>query len=180
MSKEYYEAIVTDNKDPEHRLRIKVSCLQLVEEGEELPYWFEARPEIAGKAGFCLIPSVGDQVTIEIDVGEDGLAVTAIDPKWIACIVDNVPEEFIDHYPNVYGFWTPKGSVLIFDDTDDYEKISLVTHTSRVSIELDAAKERLKLTAPEIIFDTKFIHIGNPDNDGEFIRTITRYGKKVL
>lgn len=179
-SRRKYDAVVTSSDDPEKRMRIKVKCSEIAEEGEELPYWFEARPPVGGESGLIMLPSPGDQVEIEIDLGEDRMGIVAPDPIWTCGLVSSIPEVFREGYPRIYGLWTPKGSLIVLDDNDDQESILIQSNTGRVKVQLDSENETLRLTAPRIILDGAQIFIGDPDKEGEYVRRIHRFGKKVI
>jgi hypothetical protein len=175
-----YSAVVTSVDDPEKRMRIKVKCPELAEEGEELPYWFEARPIVSGTFGVCFIPSPGDQVEIELDLGEDNMGIIAPNPVWCSGLVDSIPDKFTDGYPKVCGFWTQKGNLIVLNDNDGSEGLLFQAHNGRVFVQLDSETETLRLTAPRIIIDGASIFIGDPDKEGQYVRRIHRFGKKVI
>lgn len=139
----WYEAEVTDVKDPERRGRIKVRCQTLLDRDEEvgetdapeLPDWLEPMFFAAGTPdqnggkpyGFFFVPCVGD--TVEIEVSDDAEMETENGMRWRCCVYpnsDSVPGLFKGEigeetdpeelYPHIRGILTPGDQGLIFAD----------------------------------------------------------------
>lgn len=120
---------VTSIKDPEKRGRLMIKFDNIMS-GENFPEWVTPCFPFAGKnCGFFMVPPVKTAVECEIHKGEDGD--DSIDTpviKWRAALynsVDEIPEEFRDHYPNAIGFKSIGGHLLMFDDENGAEIIQL-------------------------------------------------------
>ncbi len=129
---ETYHAIVTDNKDPEQRGRLKVQCQGLVGAQAELPDWAEpmAGAYVSnGSGGSLFLPKIGSTVEIICDAhdthrdempGERFLQNPNI--KWRpATFTDKrgpmpLPAPLTINYPERRGWVTPGGHQVITDD----------------------------------------------------------------
>ena len=135
---ECYRAIVTDVQDPEKRGRIKVTSADLLGDADAaLPMWLEP----AMNWGWFITPDVGEIVEVvinghgDMDESFSQQSLEALDPRWRgtrmwtaddAETARTVPEDFTaQNYGKRRGFATPNGHVLMFDDTEGKEKISL-------------------------------------------------------
>ena len=140
--------IVVDNNDEEQRGRLKVASATLCgidDNGDPLeypdfieplfPYLSSADGEQTD-GGWFFIPSVGTFVELRVparsttDQIMGAISFASGGVKWQACLwprgdTDGVPEEFKTNYPNRRGIKTQRGHFLLFDDTEDKEKISL-------------------------------------------------------
>lgn len=131
-------AKVTNTNDPERRGRIKVTCVALLgDEFSELPGWIV--PALSW--GWFVIPDVGQYVTVSFTSGSDAdtfkdqSSITGSQMQWHGSTHftdDNVtpatpvPGEFVEkNYGKRRGFKTPRGHVLLFDDSAGDEQIQL-------------------------------------------------------
>ena len=146
--RERHIGIVIDNDDPQKRARIKVSSASLMgvtDNGEpaEYPVWIEpsfpltlVSDENTGvaDAGFFFVPNIGVAVEFEVTVssptdksyGQSWIGNP--DPRWITSLLmpgDDVASEFQENYPHRMGWKSRKGMILVFDDSDGNEEISL-------------------------------------------------------
>ena len=128
---EKHWAIVTDNNDDMKQCRLKVECQTLVGAGTELPDWIPPGFQtFTGKGGGSAhLPSVGDQVEIEVVVSdwmderssERMLQNPSI--RWFPAppSIDNgpapLPAPLTTNYPERRGNVSPKGHYIIIDDT---------------------------------------------------------------
>lgn len=122
-----FEAVVSNNQDPEKRGRVRVTCRALVAEGVELPEWIEPSFPYAGDgAGWFFVPPPGTPVEIEAIVSADGddspgqAFIANPDYRWTACLYagpDAVPAEFRQAYGARLGIKTPAGMLLLFDES---------------------------------------------------------------
>lgn len=108
-----YRGYVVDNNDPENlsRLRIKIPVVT----GEKThTKWVFPKGLYSGRDyGINLIPEIGDMVWVEFEQGNTEF------PYWSHGHfgMGEKPKEFISN--KVYGFKTPKGQLIIFDDRDN-------------------------------------------------------------
>lgn len=140
---ETYRATVTDTADPESRGRIKVtSSGALGASDAPMPMWIEP----ATDWGWFLVPDVGETVEIVMsahgDMDESNGQASIEEPDvrwrgvryWTSAEADKpreVPADFKTNYGKRRGFATPQGHLLMFDDTEGKEKVSLMWHGAR-------------------------------------------------
>ena len=141
ISTEHHTATVTDSDDPEKRGRIKVSCAGLLgDEESPLPMWVDP----VGQWGWFIVPDVGElvEVVVVAGSGEDEqpgqMSIDNLDVQWRGArhygneegdAPTPVPEDFTaTNYGKRRGFATPGGHVLLFDDTEGDQKVSLTWH----------------------------------------------------
>lgn len=156
-----YKAIVTDRNDPLQLGRIKVRCQQLVGGDQELPIWIAPELPFRDKsgAGFWFVPGI-DTVVDLIEI-EDGRSLG----EYSEAFLDNAqfryrPGEFSqltppaniwrENYPDRYGWNTPAGHVLYFDDVD---RVVALIHSSGdawIKFESDG---KVKIKGAEIWID---------------------------
>jgi hypothetical protein len=112
-----YRGYVVDNDDPENLGRIQVIIPTLTNELTHVK-WAWPKNQFAGNNyGIQLLPVKGDVVWVEFENGN------ARFPLWTHGHygTGEKPEEFAS--PQVYGFKSPKGQIIIIDDRDGVEKI---------------------------------------------------------
>ena len=114
-----YRGYVTDNEDPDGvgRLRIKIPVVT----GEN-PHtkWIFPKGVYSGKDyGIQLLPEVGDMVWVEFEQGNTEF------PYWSHGHFGKgeKPKEFVNS--KVYGFKTPKGQIIVFDEREGETYITL-------------------------------------------------------
>ena len=108
-----YRGYVIDNDDPLRMNRIKVNVPSVT---RHLPHpsWVYPKGGFVGKDyGVQVLPQKGDMVWIEFDHGDTKY------PIWSHghFTKGELPEEF--YSPNVYGFKSPKGQVVVIDDENE-------------------------------------------------------------
>lgn len=150
---ESHTATVTSIDDPDKRGRIKVSCPGLMgsddedDVGGQLPMWVEP----CYTWGWFIVPDVGETVEIVVYIsGDDDEsfkqgALESLNPRWRgerywtdpeAETARTVPEDFTaTNYGKRRGLATPQGHVLMFDDTEGKEKISITWHGKREGVD---------------------------------------------
>lgn len=112
-----YRGYVIDNNDPDGMGRIQVR-LPEISRDKPLIKWAYPKSVFSGNNyGMQLLPMIGDLVWVEFQQGNTRF------PVWSHghFVKDEKPTEFVT--PQVYGFKTPKGQLIIIDDRDDIEKI---------------------------------------------------------
>jgi hypothetical protein len=105
---------VTNTDDPAKAGRIKVALAEL--DGAEFPDWVD--PVFA--PGWLWLPEPGDTVSIILPDGED-LIEFSDEIRWTGQLFDQDnphPDEFKPNYPQMRGFKTKAGHILIVDDKD--------------------------------------------------------------
>lgn len=152
---ERFEAVVTDNQDPDEDFRIKVKCAGVLgDEESNLPFWIQP----CFDWGWVYVPDVDEQVEIEMVVSSDQdesfgqSIIEAPDLRWRGKRYYSNDEEnptifndiFKENYGKRRGFATPNGHYFVFDDTDDKRLISLNWQNgdddfTKISIENDGA-----------------------------------------
>ncbi len=135
-----YPATVTFNEDPAKRGVIRVSCEGLLGNAdEEVPINVEPAPAW----GWFYVPDIGEIVEIEVSEGSsedeqhEQFSIDNLDLKWRSVRYPNLeadeernrrpvnPDFTSKNYGKRRGFATPAGHVLMFDDTEGDESISL-------------------------------------------------------
>lgn len=119
-----YPAIVTDNKDPDQRGRIKCEAPTILGKGRTLAPWVDPlNLSLGGKStGNLDIPYVGQVVHIGFFYGNLKF------PFYIggSLAKDEIHPDFKSNYPNVRGWILASGQKLVFDETSQKVKISLI------------------------------------------------------
>lgn len=140
-TREWYEAKVLENADPEMRGRLRVACPAITDDDEALVEWIE--PTFA-MPGWFSVPAKGSIVRIEavVDNSADEWRGTSFlqapSYRWVATMHDTmmtVPAAFrTATYPSRMGYVSPSGLHVVFDDA-----------TSRVLLGSASASENLVL-----------------------------------
>jgi hypothetical protein len=130
-----YLARVVNNKDPEKRGRVKVSCPDLVGTNRELPDWVEPLLDW----GWFYVPDVDELIEIEVllTTGRDTRPLESslhkLNMKWRGGRVYGgektdaprpIPDQFTENYKR-RGIATPLGHILFFDDTPGEQTVTL-------------------------------------------------------
>lgn len=116
-----YRGYVVDNEDPDNMNRIKIKIPGVTKKYTH-PTWAFPRNNFSGNNyGMQVLPVIGDIVMIEFEHGNPAF------PIWSHAhfVIDQKPEEFTS--PQVYGFKTPKGQIIVIDDRDNIEQI-IINH----------------------------------------------------
>lgn len=129
-----YRAFVSDNQDPETRGRCKLTIPSVL--GETISDWALPCFAYGGAAGLGVVavPPVGAQVVAEFLEGD------ASSPIWTGTFwrtSDEPPEEFTGNSePTAKVFKTESGHVLVFEDQDGEEHVTLKSKAEAV-LEMD-------------------------------------------
>lgn len=111
-----YYGVVTDNKDPDKKGRIKCKVPTLQQDVEESLDWGEiVTPMIGKKFGFYTLPDIGDQVVVAFIQGDihKPIILGGVYNK-----TDTPPEHNDDKGNNFRGYRSRQGARMIFDDSD--------------------------------------------------------------
>lgn len=144
-----YRAVVTNNEDPLHLNRVQVIVPQL--EDLPLPNWAFPGDSWGGKDyGIQILPQKGDFVWIQFEMGNVN------NPIWThsSFAIDEKPEEFINS--NVYGFKTPRGSLVLINDNEEQESIE---------IRLNSTTDWIKVTKDIVEIESLKIKLGKEESE---------------
>jgi len=114
-----YRGYVVDNNDPDNMGRLKLQ-VPSVARSKTLQTWAYPKHGFSGADyGTQLLPLIGDLVWVEFELGNPS------QPLWMLGHFgkEERPEEFSS--PQIYGFKSPKGQIIIIDD--DKEEI-IINH----------------------------------------------------
>lgn len=155
-------AVVTSNRDPEQKHRVRVKCPDLSGQ-HELPDWLVPSPPYGGPNGAAtgafFVPAVGSTVELELEPDEEGLVIGEGSglprARYRATLLalERVPAPFrptvqgTDCYPNVAGWMFPDGSYLSFnfDPATGGGRVTLFGADLRLGGDADSATEQLVL-----------------------------------
>lgn len=124
--------IVEDNNDPLHLGRIKVRVVNLHSndmQTEDLPWVMSLNYTSAVKLqGGLKLPDIGSKCWV-VYASDD-----LYSGVYLGCL-PNITDEFLEHYPNTYGFIDRSGTLFLVDtDTDNY----VFYHVSGTTVTVDA------------------------------------------
>lgn len=128
-----YRAIVTDNKDPQKRGRLRLHIPSVLQDQESdwaipcMPYGGK------GKEGLFVIPEVDAQVWVEFEEGD------IHKPVWVGTFwqqESDVPDEAALDEPTTRMLRTKSGHILEFDDKEGEERFYLY-HPADAEMEID-------------------------------------------
>jgi phage baseplate assembly protein gpV len=150
--------LVTNNKDPENRGRLKVKFPWLNDEIES--HWARVMQFYAGpdRGGFIL-PEVGDEVLLMFEDGDPDVPYV-VGSLWNG--KDTPPGGGnTDGENNVKQFKSRSGHRLVFNDAQGAEKITLVNNNDKLKIEIDVARDSItfEATSGDILFKAPSGHI---------------------
>ena len=114
-----------DDEDGLGKLQVKIPT---VTKNKIHPSWAYPKTQWGGKGyGMQLLPVKGELVWIEFEHGDTRF------PIWnFAHRTDgDKPEEFVS--PQIYGFKTPRGQIIVIDDREDVQKI-IINHGENVGL----------------------------------------------
>ena len=128
-----YRGIVTDNKDPQKRGRLKVSVPSVL--AEQDTDWALPCMPYGGthQHGMFMVPEVEAQVWVEFEEGDINR------PIWVGTFwqqESDVPEDAAKEEPTTRLFRTSSGHILQFDDADGEERFRL-HHPKDADMEID-------------------------------------------
>lgn len=140
--------VVSNNKDPENRARVKVKFPWLADEAESP--WARLAMPMAGKdRGLLLIPEVNDEVVVGFEHGDFNR------PYIIGSVWNGVDTPPLSASDAVDGsgavvkriFKTRAGHVIQLDDTGGKEKIEIIDKSKGNSIVIDTASNKITIEA---------------------------------
>lgn len=144
-----YRGFVVDNDDPDRFSRVKLR-VPAVFGTESLDYWAWQKDCFSGPGyGFQCIPSVGDMVWVEFELGDPRK------PIWsyghFSLGADNKPDksESLSNLAN-YWFKTPGGIIVELDDTNSLVRITnpngkMITFKDTINLGSEDAAEQIVL-----------------------------------
>lgn len=144
-----YRGFVINNVDEEGLNRLTV----LVPQIDQAPLFDLAFPASSwgGKNyGQQMLPQIGDMVWVEFEFGN-------IDnPIWSHSSFgeEEIPVEF--NNPNIYGFKTPNGTLVLIDDNKDKELIK---------IQLNSTKDWINISKDTVEIESKKIKLGKDEKE---------------
>lgn len=130
-----YRGFVTDNQDPEHRARLRLTVPSAL--GGQTTGWALPCLPFGGltNQGLLLVPEVGAQVWVEFEEGNRD------QPIWVGAFWQSsgdLPEEGDLDEPTTRVLRTPSGHVLQFDDASGEEQFRLA-HPAGTEMTIDSA-----------------------------------------
>lgn len=150
----FLEAVVTNNNDPKKLGRVKVTCRTLTNYQADFPAWVEPahqfscpNPATGESSGSMWVPAQGSVVLVEFlessstDQVRLETMVAYAKARYFCAPYSNpapAPSEFTgDGYPDVRGWKTPSGHVLIFDDRQKTIRIARADGPQYVEMSAD-------------------------------------------
>lgn len=134
-------ALVTDNKDPEERGRIKIKFPWMGNEAGEA--WARLATLMGGKdRGTVFYPEVEDEVLIAFEKGNLNYPYI-IGALWNG--KDKPPEKNSDGKNNVKMIKTRSGNTIKIDDTEGKEKIEIIDKSQENKICIDSSKKKISI-----------------------------------
>jgi len=140
--------VVTNNKDPDNLGRVRVRFPWFSEEDES--EWARVATLMAGKGrGTVFLPEVDDEVLVAFEQG-DMRRPFVIGALWNG--VDTPPQEFNnDGKNNLRVIKSRSGHVIVLDDTNGSEKITISDKDSKNSVVIDVKEKTITLTSEKDI-----------------------------
>ena len=149
--------VVTDNKDPDNKGRVKVKYPWLGDEA--LSFWARvARPSAGKEYGFMWIPEVEEEVVLAFEQGDLGFPLV-IGSLWNGKA--DLPSAFtsglIDQGKVVrHGIVSPGGHKIMFYDKKDDAGIMIITSDKKYRIVLGESDKRLRIYSEgDVSLETK-------------------------
>lgn len=138
-------AVVTNNKDPDGRGRVRVRFPWLGKKEEGETWWARLAVPMAGaQQGMYFLPEVEQEVLVAFEQGDVRFPFV-IGALWNANALP--PEKNDDGKNNKRTIKSRSGAVIRFDDTKDKEKIEIVDAKAKVSIVIDSDKSTITIEA---------------------------------
>ena len=136
--------IVTNNKDPENRARIKVRFPWLDDALES--HWARVTVFYAGPGrGGYIMPEVGDEVLVMFEEGDPNLPYV-VGSLWNG--KDQIPGPGnLDGKNDTKMFQSRSGHKLIFSDKGGAEKVTFVNNNGKLKLEIDVAADTITFLA---------------------------------
>jgi uncharacterized protein involved in type VI secretion and phage assembly len=133
--------VVTNNKDEEGLGRVKVTFEWLAKDDES--HWARIATMMAGNdRGTYFLPEVGDEVLVAFEHGDINYPYV-IGALWNG--EDKVHETNDDGKNNLRVIKSRSGHKVIFDDTENKEKITVIDKTEKRKIVIDTEKKNIDI-----------------------------------
>lgn len=149
-----YGAIVVDNNDPLKLNRVKLVYPQLIKD-DTTGNWAYPKALWGGKNyGIQVLPQVGDIVYVEFAHGDLEY------PMWVhgSYGEGELPTEFSS--PNIYGFKTPNGNIILIDDNDE---------SGNILVKFKTSNEYIKITKDILELESKLIKLGKEGKEAAIL-----------
>lgn len=144
-----YRAFVINNVDPLGLNRLQVLVPQM--DQDPLDDWaFPSNSWGGDNYGIQLLPKIGDMIWVEFEFGNLG------NPIWSHSSYGEgeKPEEFDN--PNIFGFKTPGGNLVLINDTPEGEIIK---------IQLNSTKDWINIQKDTLEIESKKIKLGKEESE---------------
>ncbi len=135
--REVHDGIVTRNTDDSLGVRLRGGVYfesPTLFDGEYPVPAYPSFPFASNSgAGFFCVPKVGDKVEIEINVDDGTMDTSELvtpEPRWRCMIYDrinDIADEFKENYPYRMGWKSNSGHILLFEDSDGKESVSVIS-----------------------------------------------------
>jgi uncharacterized protein involved in type VI secretion and phage assembly len=161
MFTKFFYGKVTDNKDPDKLNRVKVSILG---EEESISDWLPVVTPLAGSNnGISILPELDDMVIV-LSMDGSNIKKAVIGSVWFSGNEPPVTNENTDADLNQNGennitfIKSRSGNMIIFDDTEDDEKIQIISSDGKSRFEFLNNDEKINVeTENDIVIGAKGI-----------------------
>ena len=154
--KEVHNAIVTRNQDDDLGTRLRGGVYFNAPTLFDGEFPLPAEPcfpfASANGAGMFFVPKVGDEIEVEIEAADETDDTTDVElpePRWRCMVysdVADIDDKFKENYPFRMGWKTNSGHMLLFDDKEGEEFVSLLSGKGHEFIMSDKeGEERIEL-----------------------------------
>jgi phage baseplate assembly protein gpV len=149
MFSQYFWGKVTENADPDGLNRVRVTKLA---EEDSVTDWIPVLTSFVGNdAGLSLLPDIDDQVLV-VSLDSSNIQKVVLGSIWSDEVAppesgENADADLNQDGKNSLKFYKSRaGNMIIFDDTENKEKIQLISSDGDSRLELSVADELLTLS----------------------------------